>query len=216
MAWKRQRSNSLCPQVAYRFRKKGRTRNGQIWIRTTQIQTGGIQSIGDMEFWGNVWTAIERQVAIWSAPLILKDMPMTGEELKALRRAKGLSRPELAFLCGLHPDSVKYWEYKTQVNTWGHAPALILKALGRKNIVEQNSRFSLRQTGEISDTLTRARHGVSHLVREIENELCGAKTRRGSPCRCKPVPSKRRCKLHGGLSTGPRQMHNHFNGSANK
>lgn len=32
---------------------------------------------------------------------------------------------------------------------------------------------------------------------------CGAKNRRGSPCQCPAMPN-RRCRLHGGLSTGPR------------
>ena len=34
--------------------------------------------------------------------------------------------------------------------------------------------------------------------------LCGAKTRGGEPCRRKAVPGKRRCRNHGGLSTGPK------------
>lgn len=34
--------------------------------------------------------------------------------------------------------------------------------------------------------------------------LCGAKTRKGTPCRCKSEAGKRRCKFHGGLSTGPK------------
>ena len=33
---------------------------------------------------------------------------------------------------------------------------------------------------------------------------CCANTREGHPCRNKVVPGKRRCKYHGGLSTGPR------------
>lgn len=33
---------------------------------------------------------------------------------------------------------------------------------------------------------------------------CGAKTRRGTPCQCKPEEGKRRCRFHGGKSTGPR------------
>lgn len=40
---------------------------------------------------------------------------------------------------------------------------------------------------------------------------CGAKTRKGSPCQAPPVwnkitdkPRNGRCKLHGGLSTGPK------------
>lgn len=35
---------------------------------------------------------------------------------------------------------------------------------------------------------------------------CGATTRRGTPCQCKAIETKRgawRCKLHGGKSTGP-------------
>lgn len=34
--------------------------------------------------------------------------------------------------------------------------------------------------------------------------ICGAKTRKGTPCRCKSLPGKRRCKFHGGKSTGAR------------
>lgn len=33
---------------------------------------------------------------------------------------------------------------------------------------------------------------------------CGAKTRKGTPCRCPAMRDKRRCRLHGGASTGPR------------
>ena len=40
----------------------------------------------------------------------------------------------------------------------------------------------------------RARHRVP----------CGAKTRKGTPCRCQSEPGKRRCKFHGGMSTGAR------------
>ncbi|RLL73045.1 HGGxSTG domain-containing protein [Paenirhodobacter hankyongi] len=33
---------------------------------------------------------------------------------------------------------------------------------------------------------------------------CGARTRKGTPCKMWPEPGKRRCRLHGGLSTGPK------------
>jgi hypothetical protein len=33
---------------------------------------------------------------------------------------------------------------------------------------------------------------------------CGAKTRRGTPCQGPAVHGKRRCRMHGGTSTGPR------------
>ena len=32
---------------------------------------------------------------------------------------------------------------------------------------------------------------------------CGAKTRKGTPCQCKAMANGR-CKLHGGMCTGPR------------
>ena len=34
--------------------------------------------------------------------------------------------------------------------------------------------------------------------------LCGAKTRSGHPCRKPALKRKRRCRLHGGASTGPK------------
>ena len=33
---------------------------------------------------------------------------------------------------------------------------------------------------------------------------CSAKTRSGNPCQKPPMKGKNRCRLHGGLSTGPR------------
>ncbi|MDE2097784.1 MAG: hypothetical protein KGL39_11085 [Patescibacteria group bacterium] len=35
-------------------------------------------------------------------------------------------------------------------------------------------------------------------------EACGAKTRSGSPCKRAPAKGAKRCKLHGGASTGPK------------
>lgn len=34
---------------------------------------------------------------------------------------------------------------------------------------------------------------------------CGAKNRQGNPCRC-PAMTNGRCRLHGGLSTGPKTL----------
>ena len=41
---------------------------------------------------------------------------------------------------------------------------------------------------------------------EFHDLRCGAKTRAGTPCRMKSIYSNSRCKLHGGLSTGPRSL----------
>lgn len=45
---------------------------------------------------------------------------------------------------------------------------------------------------------------ISGLTGQVEMvpTLCGAKTRKGEPCRAKPVPGRTRCRNHGGLSTG--------------
>lgn len=39
---------------------------------------------------------------------------------------------------------------------------------------------------------------------ELIGMTCGAKTRAGTPCKQKGLYSSGRCKLHGGLSTGPK------------
>lgn len=39
-------------------------------------------------------------------------------------------------------------------------------------------------------------------VRKVNRAVCGAKTRKGSPCKARAVEGKERCRLHGGLSTG--------------
>jgi hypothetical protein len=38
-----------------------------------------------------------------------------------------------------------------------------------------------------------------------KKQLCGARTRRGTACRCKALANGR-CRLHGGLSTGPKTL----------
>lgn len=40
---------------------------------------------------------------------------------------------------------------------------------------------------------------------------CGAKTRSGTPCQRAPVAGKKRCKLHGGASTGPKDLRGNKN-----
>jgi hypothetical protein len=47
--------------------------------------------------------------------------------------------------------------------------------------------------GEVKNTL------IAHAAKR-----CGAKTRSGDPCKNFPLKGKRRCKLHGGMSTGPK------------
>ena len=39
---------------------------------------------------------------------------------------------------------------------------------------------------------------------ENDIKLCLAKTRSGAPCQKHPIAGRTRCRLHGGLSTGPK------------
>lgn len=80
---------------------------------------------------------------------------MTGAELRAIRERERLSRPALAYLAGLHPDSVKYWESKATIDLRGHAPQKMLKALGAEYHLV-NREFN---AGDFC-ALTRARWGV--------------------------------------------------------
>ena len=51
-------------------------------------------------------------------------------------------------------------------------------------------------------------HWGAHLwigqVPKAKRPLCGARTRKGTPCQARCVDGRERCRLHGGLSTGPR------------
>lgn len=66
-----------------------------------------------------------------------------------------------------------------------------------------------RQLGtRMSHDIARARGGVlgrATLSRAAWPPVfCGARTRKGTPCRAKALPGKKRCKFHGGASTGPK------------
>ena len=62
-------------------------------------------------------------------------------------------------------------------------------------------------------TLHTYREAVTQIVarnkwareRPLPGEKCEARTRRGTPCQCK-AKANGRCKLHGGLSTGPKTI----------
>ncbi len=52
--------------------------------------------------------------------------------------------------------------------------------------------------------------GMMHLwigkLAKSARPRCGARTRRGTPCQARAVEGKERCRLHGGLSTGPKSQ----------
>lgn len=83
--------------------------------------------------------------------------------------------------------------------------ARVMESEGGKTMpahIDQNGR--LRMSWIYDDPkLPRSKRGI-----------CGARTRKGTPCQAPPVWNKLtdkarngRCKLHGGLSTGPKTQH---------
>lgn len=124
---------------------------------------------------------------------ILGGFGWTGSELKAARMAAGLSRSALAAKAGVHPDTVRYWERKATVDPSGHAPRLFFKALGLQ--VPAHKRVG----GIFAYQYARA----SSLLAK-NPKRCGARKKNGHRCQGPALPGKRRCKFHGGASTGPK------------
>lgn len=61
--------------------------------------------------------------------------------------------------------------------------------------------FKRQVTRRIASEVSVCQRALKKLSKVLR---CGARTRKGTPCQCKPLPGKRRCRLHGGKSTGPK------------
>ena len=116
---------------------------------------------------------------------------MTGAELRQARLDAGLTQQQLADKTGFHRLAVGYWENKSGTFTARHgAPHAFAEALGMKYYWAPLRARVMGLPAELAATTYKN---------------CGAKTRQGVPCRMKPAHGKRRCKFHGGHSTGPKQ-----------
>jgi hypothetical protein len=108
-----------------------------------------------------------------------ESMPdLTAALLKHCRSLVGWSQRELAERAGVHEQTVKYWEGKHGVIA-GVAVDLMFEKLA-------------------------VAFAKSEPSNKPPNQRCGARTRKGAPCRAKALPRKTRCKFHGGMSTGPK------------
>ncbi len=103
---------------------------------------------------------------------------LTADMLKQCRQRLGWSQRELAERAGVHEQTVKYWEVKQGVIS-GIAVDRMISELA-----------VAIEKGELSN--------------KSPNQRCGARTRKGAPCKAKALPGKTRCKFHGGMSTGPK------------
>ena len=136
---------------------------------------------------------------------------ITGADLRAARKAAKISQADLAKRAGVCRDTVQYWEAKPQIGRKS-AGERMAEALGLRINWKPTARAGARgiswqeQANAQAETLFAA-----YLARSKNREaqrlarlriICGAKTRKGGQCRNKSEPGKRRCKFHGGKSTG--------------
>lgn len=108
---------------------------------------------------------------------------------------------------------------------WERLRALLNARMSRKERL-QRMRALLGDDGVIALVVDMAeKHGIDRAIDRLqlpllatkallegktytvpERPTCGAKTRTGAPCKRQPVPGKKRCRNHGGMSTGPRTI----------
>ena len=134
---------------------------------------------------------------------------LSGEKLKSRRLAKGWSQRRLSQHAGVSHTSIQYWEAKPTIDPSGYAVKRMADALGWQISAHLNARARhgvLSEAKEAQAILSILDRMPRKLVQRLvaPRVRCGAKTRTGTECAMLSVPGKRRFRLHGGLSTGPR------------
>ncbi|WP_282025582.1 helix-turn-helix domain-containing protein [Limimaricola cinnabarinus] len=139
---------------------------------------------------------------------------MTGAELRAKRKAAGLSQVQLAQAAGIGRGAVGYWEAKPALSRSGWACQRMFKVLGIRILPVNGHSMRARGDGVLPIWAAIERRAIEQARAAAEKReaqrlarlrvLCGAMTRKGLPCRLKSEPGRKRCKFHGGRSTGPR------------
>ncbi len=114
----------------------------------------------------------------------------SADDLRNIRKAVGLSKTKLAKLAVLERHAVLYHE-KRKGRVDGVAPYRFRQVFERMGIAVPGWREpAFPAPVKTGNQQARA--------------VCGARTRKGTPCRCKPDGRGGRCKFHGGMSTGPK------------
>jgi transcriptional regulator with XRE-family HTH domain len=136
---------------------------------------------------------------------------MTGEELRLARLEYGWSQREMARRAGLTHKAVQYWEGRPEINFASAAVRAMARAMSAEDgefcAQYARARGGVLQPSEAVDLAREVMPWMSErLARRVfmRRVRCGAKTRKGTPCRAKSEPGKKRCRFHGGASTGPR------------
>lgn len=129
----------------------------------------------------------------------------TGTEVRRARERAGMSRRALADAAGLHPNSVKRLERFGDIpcSSW-YALKRVAPCLPWFVVINPPVRREARK-GRFCATKCAPAGASSGVVPALPKlkKLCGARTRKGPPC-VAPARPNGRCRMHGGLSTGPR------------
>lgn len=138
---------------------------------------------------------------------------MTGAELAAIRKAAGLSQIELAQRVGIGRHAVSYWECKARVELSAWAVERMAQVLTlpdapfaihvRMAPVARRAQEMARQDA-LRLTIMQVMEDRIKFLKAHRRVRCGAKNRKGIACRLQSEAGKRRCKFHGGKSTGAR------------
>ena len=146
---------------------------------------------------------------VGSMPTINRNI--SGADLRAARKAAKVTQADLAKRIGVCRDTVQYWEAKLQIG-WHGAGERMAEALGLRINPPTIARaggwgVSFREKADAQAEVLFATYLARNKEREAQvathrRVICGAKTRKGGQCRNKSEPGKRRCKFHGGKSTG--------------
>ncbi|MBL4749765.1 MAG: helix-turn-helix domain-containing protein [Amylibacter sp.] len=142
-------------------------------------------------------------------------MGLTGAELKAARKAKRLNQTELGALAGVARCTVSYWENKQGQLPNSGGLNLMLDALGLEHLKYFHANNAPARGWGIIDTqqewVNRQAQRELQRLKEREQDRvanmrvqCRAKTRKGRPCKLMSEAGRKRCKFHGGMSTGPK------------
>ena len=140
---------------------------------------------------------------------------LTSAELKAARKAQGLNQTELGKRAGFARGAVSYWENR-RGQLWS-SPALdkMLDVLGLEHLKYYRAPNARARPWGFTDPQQevldrKSEKEIQRLTDRVAREQsrervrCNAKTRAGHPCKHMSEAGRKRCKFHGGMSTGPR------------
>lgn len=141
----------------------------------------------------------------------------TGGEVRNLRLKRGLIQRQLGKMAGLHANSVKRLEHQAVIPGFSHARDRICEALGIEKPAPHRATIDkvgptefirllaagvLPMPGHVHQNGSESPAEPRQAARAPRRQ-CGARTRVGRPCRA-PARDNGRCRMHGGLSTGPK------------